>query len=153
MFWNIFGKNTQLKDPDSPFSFRDELILNWSPDSEGWVAPISQINEKAEIYIGPEKDFDNPSDFTCELVLDVLKNIERLVEEASAYLCHEILKTERFKESLVLKDNLRVTGLQIFEHEKTPEEYSLTFDPTFDSGAIYKVRLKSEEILGWGFDD
>ena len=152
MILNIFRKKAQLEDPESPFSFRNEMILYWSPDSEGWISPIPQLNEQAEIYIGPEEGFDNPADLTCELVIEVLKDIENQVAEATQYLLQEILKTKRFKEEFSSKD-LKPTGLQIFEHEKNPQEYSLTFDPIFDSGAIYKVRLNAGKIIGWSFDD
>jgi len=153
VFGKLFGKGNSLKAPTEPYAYGEDLILNWSPDSEGWVAPIAELGIDAQVYIGPEEGVDRPKDSTCESIINALNNIQTLVQTAKVYLAGELNRSERYKDNPILEVSLRPTGIEIFEHEKTPGEYSITFDPEFDSGAIYRVRFKDGKAYEWGFDD
>ena len=153
MFGKLFGKNNTLKNPTEPYSYSNELVLKWSPDSEGWATPIAHLGKEAQVYIGPEKDFDTPKDSTCEAVINALNNIHDLVLKAKVFLVGELNRSERYKNNPVSEASLRPSGIEVFEHENTPGEYSITFDPEFDQGAIYRVRFKDGEAFNWGFDD
>lgn len=102
------------------------------------------------MYIGPEDGVDRPKDSTCESIINALNNIQAIVQIAKIYLAGELNRSERHKNNPVLEVSLRPTGIEIFEHEKTPGEYSITFDPEFDSGAIYRVRFKGGRHMTGG---
>ncbi len=111
------------------------------------------MNADAEVYIGPAIGCETPNDSSCKSVIEALKNIDALIDRARQFLVAELNRSERHKKDIVLEENLRPTGIRIFEHEKTPGEYSLTFNPTFDPGAIFSVRFSRNTPISWGFDD
>ena len=153
MFGKLFTKEKASDDLPKRYSFQDKLILTWSHDSEGWTAPIPDLVEGAKVYIGPEAECNNPNDTSCETIIKILNNIEDQVKLARHYITAELNRSDKYKDNNVSADNFRPTGVEIFEHEKTPEEYSLTFDPDFDPGAVYRVRFRQEVPISWGFDD
>ena len=153
MFGKLFGKKGSVQVPKKPYTYRNTLVLNWSTDSDGWVAPILQLDKEAQIYIGPEHGDELPKDTSCDSIINALNNIYELIEQAKHYLINELNKSSHFKDNKVLESNLKSTGIEIFEHEKTPNEYSLTFDPEFDPGAICRVRFKNGTPYSWGIDD
>ncbi|EIL96476.1 hypothetical protein RHOFW104T7_00195 [Rhodanobacter thiooxydans] len=69
-----------------------------------------------------------------------------LVKESGTFV-HETYK------HCLSAESFTPTGIEIFEHEGTLGEYTLTYDPVFDPGAIWRVRFRKQQATEWGFDD
>ena len=154
MFGRLFGKRKKFEEPMEPYIYSQELVLSWSVDSEGWVSPFIEFGEQAEIYIGSKEGTDKPLDSSCNTMLEAKNNIKLLHLLALDFLKDnaESFVKERFKTELT-SEFLIPTGISMFEHEETPDQFTLTYDPLFDSGAIWKVHFKGFRPYDWGFDD
>lgn len=150
----LFKKPSRLADNPVSFQYGDSLALDWNENSEGWTCALTELGDKAQIYIGPRVGVESPQLESCALVVQVREHIvplnnlalEYLVNECSSFV-HDI-----YKQGLSVT-SFRPKGIEIFEHEGTPGEYSLTYNPIFDSGAIWRVHFKQHLPTGWGFDD
>jgi len=154
VFGRFFDRKRKDSDPLANYCYRNLLTFRWSSDSEGWIAPLNELGEKAEIYIGPKESADIPQEESCELMIRARNRIIEIHQKALSYLLRESANfiVSSYKHNPTI-DSFRPCGIEIFEHELTPEEYSITYDPVFDQGAVWRVRIKNEVPINWGFDD
>ena len=143
----LFGKSRRVEAQaaPAPFEYGDSLRLEWSADSESWVAPLAELGPQAQICISPAEGADPPQAASCELMLRARARIVELDARARAYLVAN--------RPQAASSDFTSCGLEIFEHEKTPGEYSLLFDPSFDPGAVWRVRFEQDTPISWGYDD
>ena len=150
----FFRKKETYEEPTKPYKFSDDLIFQWSPDSEGWEAELAQLGEQAMIYVAPRENADIPSDASCKTILAAKKNILGLNEVGLDYLMREAgaFIKDAYKHDIQVS-SLIPTGIEIFEHDDDPDKFTLTYDPVFDEGAVWKVHFKANKPYNWGFDD
>ena len=151
--WLFKKRPDQVEVPPS-FQFEDSLTLDWNEDCEGWTTALEALGHAAHVYIGPRAGVENPQAESCALVVQARENIVGLNDIALGYLVKEssAFVQNTYKHHLSLT-SFNPMGIEIFEHEGTPGEYSLAYDPVFDEGAVWRVRFKQHLPTGWSFDD
>ncbi len=151
MFGWILGKKKHTaKEEVQPFHHGKTLTLHWDGDSEGWTCPLPAQGRNARLYLGAE----HPSPEACALMLEIRECIPDLNDTALSYLLHheEVVDFVRtVHKHAVTRDSFLLTGAELFEHYDEGS-YSLSYEATFDPGAIWKVDFTHHEPEGWGFD-
>lgn len=150
----LLGKRSSVTEHVPPFRYDESLVLDWNDDREGWTSSLPELGHDARIYIGPREGSEPPQSQSCKLVTEARDQILSLNNAALVFLLEErsAFVQKVYKHSLSAASFVP-TGIEIFEHEETPGEYSLTYDPIFDLGAIWRVRFVQQQPIGYGFDD
>jgi len=154
MFSKLFSKKKKLEEPTDPYIYDNTITFNWSDDSECWVAPLIELSSDAEMCISPKEYTDIPQSSSCKLLIEAKNNINELNKQALNYLIDETSNfvLDTYKHSITIESFIPY-GIEIFEHEETPQEYAFTYNPVFDEGATWRVRIKNNTPIEWGFDD
>lgn len=137
-----------------PFRYDDDLTLDWDADCEAWAAALPDLGRDARIHICPRFGSGHPRAESCALIVQAMRRAPTLNEAAIGYLidhCSEFVRSAHRHE--LSSASFTPVGMEIFEHEESPGEYSLTYDPAFDEGAIWRVRFGNHEPIGWSHDD
>ena len=154
MFSKLFRKKERSAAQIEPYFYKDQMNFEWSSDSDGWVSPLPELAEQAEIYIGPKEGFSKPKDLSCKLMISVKSNINEINEKALNYL---VLNSSDYVKSkykhLATKQSYIPYAVELFEYGNKPDEYSITYNTTFDPDSIWRVRMKNGQPISWGFDD
>jgi hypothetical protein len=150
----LFGKRSLRTDHVPAFHYSASLVLEWDDDCEMWTSPLPELSHGARIFIGPRDGTEPPQPESCDLITEARDRILSLNDAAVAYLVKERSEFVRavYKHELSAT-SFYPTGIEVFEHENAPGHYSLTFDPLFDPGAIWRVRFSHHQPVGCGFDD
>jgi hypothetical protein len=148
--WNLFKRK---QEPIVPYDYSSELRLEWSLDAEAWIASLTEFEAEASIYIASQNGTEHPLKSSCETVIAAKAKLSALRSQAIEFLAKnasEFVLTA-YKHKLA-NESWRLTGIEVLEHEQTHDEFSLTLDPTFDEGAVWRVRFKDGVACDWSFD-
>lgn len=151
----LFQKQAQAVVAVTPFQYGEALTLDWDEDCEAWTCALPELAPDAGIVIGPRAGVEHPTAQSCAVISGARERIVSLNAAALDYLVHaksEFIRSA-YKHS-VAPASFTPTGIELFEHEDTPGEFSLSYDPVFDPGAVWRVRFNSQQQpFASGFDD
>lgn len=150
----LFRGRTHAHEPVPPFVYGSALTFQWDPDSEGWISALDELGPDARVFVAPKTVSEPPQSGLCELVLESRSRICDINDRALDYLAeHASGFISRTYGHRVLASSFASRGIEVLEYEGRQREYSLVFDPVFDRGAIWRVRMIHHDPVDWSFDD